>query len=284
MKAILLSIFSMTAAAAVLIGADTNGSFDRSLSVSGPVDLEVTTDSGGITIRPGSSSTVHVHGIIKAQNGMFGSGDVQSRIRELERNPPIEQSGNTIRIGKVRDRNLLHNISLRFEIETPADTKLRADADSGGIDVAGVHGPVNCKADSGGITVQDVGSDVHAQVDSGGIHIRNAKGFVYARADSGGIEAMDVRGGIDAETDSGSIHLGQLSAAPIHAKADSGGIRVKLVSTAGYNIHAESDSGNVSVPEMTAQSAHTRHHVEGAIRGGGPSVNLSVESGGITID
>ena len=65
--------------------AEPDGSFDRSLSVSGPVDLDVRTDSGGLTVRAGSSGSVRIHAVLKAQHGWFDAGDVEARIRELER-------------------------------------------------------------------------------------------------------------------------------------------------------------------------------------------------------
>ena len=269
--------------AAVLCGAQ-EGSFDRSLSVSGNVDLDVVTDSGGITVTQGSSGSVHVHAILKAEHGWFESGDVGQQIRELERDPPVEQNGNRIRIGYVSRRDLLRHISIRFEIQTPHETALRARADSGGIRVEGIQGPADCHTDSGGIELRDVGGEVHASADSGGIRISNVKGATYARVDSGGIEANDVAGSIDAETDSGGIHLSQTSAAPIRAKADSGGVSVRLASNAGYDINVESESGHISVPEITTHGDISHHHIEGRVRGGGPMVNIHVDSGNVTID
>jgi Toastrack DUF4097 len=269
---------------AAICAAQTEGSFDRSLPVSGPVDLDVVTDSGGIIVTPGSSGSVRIHAFIKAQHGWFDSGDVEHHIREIERNPPIEQNGNRIRIGYVHNRELLRNISLRFEIQTPRETKVRARADSGGIRVEGIQGPADCHTDSGGIEMRDIGSEVHAAADSGGIHIANVKGATYARVDSGGIEANDIAGSIDAETDSGGIHVSQSSAAPIRAKADSGGVTVRLASNAGYDISVQSDSGHISVPEISVHGDLSKHHVEGKVRGGGPMVNVRVESGNISID
>ncbi|MBV9762418.1 MAG: DUF4097 family beta strand repeat protein [Acidobacteriaceae bacterium] len=275
---------ALTVAGAALCAAQSQGSFDRTLSVSGPVDLDVMTDSGGITVTSGSSSAVHIHAILKADHNWFSSSDVEQHIREIERNPPIEQNGNHIRIGYVHSRDLLKNISMRLEIETPRDTRLRARADSGGIRVTGIHGPAETHTDSGGIDVRDIDSDVRAEADSGGIRIEGVKGAAFVRVDSGGIEAQDIAGSIDAETDSGGIHLSQTHAAPIRAKADSGGVSVRLASNAGYDVNVESDSGRISVPEMSVNGELSKHRVEGKVRGGGPTVNIRVESGNVSIE
>jgi hypothetical protein len=267
-----------------LLAADEDGSFDKSLTVSGVVDLDVKTDAGGITVRQGSAGTVRIHAILKAEHGWFGWDDVEGRIHDLERHPPIEQSHDRIRVGYVRDNGVLKGISMRLEIETPAGTQLRARADSGGIRVAGLQGPVDCKTDSGGISIDDISSTVHAAADSGGIHVRNVKGSLFAHVDSGGIEASDIGGSIEAETDSGAIRLSQTSPAPIHVKADSGGVTVTLAHGAGYDISADTESGHISTPEMTVRSAFSAHHIEGKVGGGGPLVKIQVESGSVTIN
>ncbi|MBV8552576.1 MAG: DUF4097 family beta strand repeat protein [Acidobacteriaceae bacterium] len=284
MKVFALTLVPFVWTASLMAGAQAEGSFDRSLAVSGPVDLDVKTDSGGITVTPGSSGTLRVHAILKGQHGWFDSSDVESRIRELERNPPVEQSGNRVRIGYVHDRDLLKNVSMRLEIQTPSDTQLRAHADSGGIRVEGIRGPADCHTDSGGIEIRNIASEVRAAADSGSIHLSNINGPVSAHVDSGGIEATGVSGSIEARTDSGGIRLAQTNPAPIHAKADSGGITVKLAPGGGYDLSIEAESGHISVPEMVVSSGFSRHHVEGKIHNGGPQVTIRADSGSITVE
>lgn len=274
----------LTLLSAGTLAAQMEGSFDKSVTVSGPVELDVKTDSGGITVTRGASGTLRVHAILKAQRNWGGSGNVEARIRELERNPPVETNGNQVRIGYVHDRDLLKGVSMRLEIETPADTQLKARADSGGIHVDGIQGPVDVHTDSGGIEVHNIASEVHATADSGGIRISNINGAVTAHVDSGGIEASGVAGNIDAKADSGSIRLSQTKAAPIHVRSDSGGVTVKLAPGAGYDAQLETSSGHIHVPEMTANGSFSGHRIDGKIRGGGPLIDIHVDSGGITVE
>jgi len=97
------------------------GHFDRTLTVTGPVDLEVQTGSGDITVRAGNAGSVEIHAKIKANDWHFGSNSAQ--IEAIEKNPPIQQEGNTIRIGHVEDRELLRHISISYEIITPKETQ-----------------------------------------------------------------------------------------------------------------------------------------------------------------
>jgi hypothetical protein len=260
----------------------TQRRFERTFPVSGTVSLDLNTDAGGILVRTGASGSVHVRGILKPQWSLLSGFDVEDRIRQLEANPPIEANGNTIRVA-VRDKSLLRGISMRLEIETPTQTGLRARTDSGGIEVHGIEGPIDCQTDSGGVRATEIGGDVHARTDSGGIHIRKANGEVRAHADSGGIEAMEVAGRVEAQTDSGGIRISQSQPASIHARADSGGADITLAPTGGYNITAHSQNGRVTAENVTPTREPSRGALEGSLRGGGPMVDVRVDSGSVNI-
>ena len=277
----LLAIFAI--AVGLCYGQRADGSFERTLNVTGSADLELTTDAGGIDVVPGPPGTIRIRGILKAEDNWFHSrADVESRIRELEAHPPIVQNGNSIRV-EVRDRHLLRGISMRLEVETPSDSRLRARADSGGIDVRGIKGPVDCHTDSGGIHASEIDSEVRATADSGGIHIRRVNGPVYAHADSGGIEAMEISGSVDAEVDSGGVRVSQTAPASIKARSDSGGADITLARTGGYDIQAHAGSGGITVPDVTVSGRISQHEVNGKLRGGGALVDVRTDSGHIDI-
>lgn len=261
------------------------GRFERNLPVSGMLDLDARTDAGGIVVTGGSPGSLHIRATLKAQRGSWitAAGDVDARIRRLEQNPPIHQTGNSIQVGHV-DKGQLRGISMRLEIVAPPDTKLRARADSGGIRISGINGPVDAQTDSGGVEADNIGSEVRAHTDSGGIRIRNVHGPVYARADSGGIQATDIAGNIDVQTDSGGIRVAQKQPGEIRAKADSGGAHITLAGASGYDIRATSGSGRVNVSDVAVHGTLSRNHIEGKVRGGGPLVDVHVSSGPVTIE
>jgi hypothetical protein len=257
--------------------------FERTLTVTGRVSLDVSAHSGVIRVLRGEAGSVKVRGVVRARSSFFITwGDLTGRMRRIEENPPIAQDGNAIGIGDVRDRWLLRGINLLLEITTPADTEVRALADSGDIRIEGIDGPVECETDSGEINIAGIGSDVRATCDSGGIHIRGVKGPVDARTDSGHIEALEVAGTIDAKTDSGDIRLSQTVVAPVCAQADSGCIRVQLAAGGGYSVRARTDNGHVDLPALTNQRS-SKHEFAGDVRGGGSVVVLETDSGDIEV-
>ncbi|MFI5175298.1 MAG: hypothetical protein ACHQKY_10600, partial [Terriglobia bacterium] len=89
---ILAVIVLLFAAAHLVAGDSVEGSFNRTLKVEGPVDLTVETGSGRINIRSGGGTSVVVTGAIKAQYS--SETRAEDRVRKLESNPPIEQTGN----------------------------------------------------------------------------------------------------------------------------------------------------------------------------------------------
>src|SRR5215469_8672151 len=79
------------------------GTFDRTLSVNGPVNLEVLTHSGDVRVRSGSNGSVQIHGKIDAGDRSFG-GRREDDVHASEQNPPIRQDGNNVHIDYVNYR------------------------------------------------------------------------------------------------------------------------------------------------------------------------------------
>jgi len=293
------------------------GSFERTLQVNGTVNLDITTGSGGIQIRPGAGNQVRVKGYIKSTD-WFGNNE--ERVHRIEANPPIQQSGNDIRIGHM-DIDLMHNISISYELEVPPDTQLRSHTGSGNQAISGLRGSTEVTSGSGGLKISDIGNRVRAETGSGDIEIDRVQGTVRARAGSGSIRASSVAGGFDAETGSGHIRLEQSGAGSVRADTGSGGmelrgvkgslearagsggieaegepagpwtlrtgsgtVRVRLPSSAAFDLDARTSSGSLVVDHpVTVQGSLGKKHIQGKVRGGGVPVDVETGSGNIEI-
>ena len=73
---------------------------------------------------------MEVHGTIRA-NHSWMNADARARVHDMRRIPPIEQNGNTIRIGHFDDRGREHDISISYEVIVPEQTKLHSESGSG---------------------------------------------------------------------------------------------------------------------------------------------------------
>src|SRR3984957_18544195 len=109
-------------------------SFDRTLSVNGPVTLRVSTGSGNIKVSPGSDNQVHITGRVKSNGGWLGwGGSSDDAVARVAANPPIDQAGNIIRVGDDHGNDWSHHVSIDYEITTPANTMLVGGRGLGGL-------------------------------------------------------------------------------------------------------------------------------------------------------
>jgi DUF4097 and DUF4098 domain-containing protein YvlB len=300
--------------------ASARGEFDRTLRVTGNVNLQVETGSGSIDVTTGNSNEVKVIGRIYA-NEWFG-GNAEERVKRLESNPPIQQSGNDIRIGHIDDPELKHNISISYELVVPANTQLHSSTGSGSQSISGIAGPLETNTGSGSLKLFSIGSAVRAHTGSGSIEINGAKGSVYARTGSGSIHATDVAGGFDGETGSGHLVLDQSAPGSVRAETGSGGLELRNVhgslqaqagsgnikaegeATGEWNVHTGSGSVELRLPQnasfdlnahtgsgsinlsypVTVQGSIGRKEVRGKVGGGGVPVEVQTGSGNILIE
>src|SRR6266853_4766518 len=173
--------------------AATTGHFERTLQVNGTVELEVSSGSGNINVHQGGAGSVSVTAKIHANSGtswLFGSGNIEERIHKIEQNPPIVQTGNIIRIGRIEDRDLTRNISIDYDVTVPPQTKLTSHTGSGDQTICGLQLPMTAKTGSGNVTVEHMSAETRVSSGSGDLKINSIKGILYAETGSGNIHAL----------------------------------------------------------------------------------------------
>src|SRR5213593_4570646 len=272
LSALVVALF----ATASLSAASVQGSFQRTFQVSGPVDLEVLTRSGDITVRSGPAGTVSVNGKIHVSDRWF-EGTRQSDVSELEKNPPVRQSGNSIHIDYVNMRN----ISIDYEITVPPDTAVRARSGSGNQEIDGLRSKLDLESGSGDMRLRDVSGDIHVE--------SKGSGDVRVHTGSGNIELHQVNGAMRAEAGSGDVRVDGVQKGDWDVKTGSGNVQLKLPEQAAFDIGASTGSGRVVVDHpvtMTLQGdvRHEQRSVRGKVRGGGPLVTVHTGSGDVHID
>ena len=251
--------------------------FERTLTVSGQVQLSVATGSGNIHLTRGAGNQVHIFGKVKTNWG--GS---EERAKEIAANPPIEQTGNIVRIGGHHEN--LHNISIDYEIQTPENTLLEAGTGSGNITVEGVGENAKLNTGSGNIHATGLHGGFAAGTGSGNIYAEETgTGDVKAETGSGNIELRNLHGGLRAGTGSGNINVGGMPTVDWNLETGSGNVDL-WTSTVGITVNAETGSGGIhSDREILMQGELNRHHVVGKLNGGGPTVRIETGSGDIRI-
>src|SRR5438270_140913 len=143
-------------ASALCLASTPQGTFEKTFQVSGPVDLEVLTRSGDITVRTGPSGSVFIRGkIFVGDHWLFGKR--QANVSEIQQHPPLRQDGNSIHIDYVNVRD----ISVDYEITVPADTALRTRSGSGDQTIEGIHGNADLQTGSGDMRLASLTGAIH---------------------------------------------------------------------------------------------------------------------------
>ena len=308
---------------AVADAQSARGSFERTLTVSGRPDIEVVTGSGRIEVVAGRDGQIDLRAEIRAGTDWGWNRNSrlspEERVRRIEANPPIEQTGNTIRIGHIEDRDLERGVSISYMLTVPAASLLHAKTGSGSQRIEGVRGEVQCSTGSGSIVARDVGSlststgsgsiqadgvagSFRANTGSGGIHATGIGGAITARTGSGGIEIVQagsgnvdvssssgtvrvrgVRGALRASTTSGGLHVQGEPRGEWELTSSSGGVRVDVPDSSGFELDASTSSGGIDVGMPISMTSTSRRSMRGTVHGGGSRLTVRTSSGSIDI-
>lgn len=298
----LLAISLLWVVAACARAQVATGTFDRTLNVGEPLELDVQTGSGSIDIRAGATGKVEIHGDIRV--GGWKSSGADEIVDKIKASPPIELDGNRLRIGRLDETLWQNNVSISYTIVVPAATQLKARTGSGSQTASGLKGPVILESGSGSVTLTDIGGAAEARTGSGSIQAHGIAGAFTGSAGSGHIEVVQTAGGeVNASTGSGSVELKGADGAvrvrtgsgsvTVEGKptgaweidTGSGSVRAHMAPDAAFTIDAKAGSGGVSTSQpVTIAGAVARGELHGQVRGGGPTVRIRTGSGGISLD
>lgn len=295
----LLTVFWATEAQAA------KGSFEQTLSVDGPVVLDVTTGSGSISVETGDSGTVTVIGHIKVGSAFAkrSAAEAEKLVEMFKASPPVELDNGRLLVGHVRDRAYRKNVSISYEIVVPANTEVVSDTGSGSQKISGITAPVKAKTGSGSVTLSDIGGPVTANTGSGRIKaervagsfeghtgsgsinfVQIAPGDVEATAGSGSITLQGIVGSLRAKAGSGRINIQGTQTGDWRIKTGSGSVKIDLPDDATFLLDASSSSGGITVDyPVTVRGKISRKHLRGNVGDGDNELSIDTGSGGIKI-
>jgi len=283
------------------------GTFDRTLNVGEPLELDVQTGSGAIDVRAGATGKVEVHGEIRVgtwKNLVGARAGAEEIVEKIKASPPIELQGSRLRIGRLDDEFSKQNVSISYTIVAPAATQLRARTGSGSQSAKGLAGPVVLESGSGSVTLTDIGGAAEVRTGSGSINAhgiggaftgsagsgnievsQTAHGDVAASTGSGGVELKGVDGAARVRTGSGSVTVDGKPTGAWELDTGSGSVHVRTAPDSAFTIDAKAGSGGVRTSQTVAVVGSVeRGQLQGQVRGGGPTVRIRTGSGGIDID
>jgi len=295
----------------------SDNTFERTLSVSGHVRLELSNGSGNVDIRGSADGKVHITGKVTAGWSVFGSAE--KNLQEVVSNPPIEQHDSVIRVGK--NSSWIKNISIDYTIELPHDTEIDAGVASGGMTIDNVRGPVKASSASGYVHVYRVELDTQLSAASGSIDSATIGGLLRVNSASGDIHVADVKGDLKVSAASGSIQVhrpgdrvdvssasgsieidGANNDVKVHAisgsinvrgdpsanrfwevKTVSGSVDLRVPPNASFLLSAEATSGDIRTNIPVILEEQGKHSLRAHIGSSGGRVEIHSVSGGIYV-
>jgi hypothetical protein len=299
---------SLAVALGLLVGttlavASEQGHFEKTLEVSGSPDLEVNTHSGDVILHGGPAGTISITGRIHVGDRWFNGGK-KAEVQAIEQNPPIQQSGNSVRIDYVN----YHDIAIDYEITAPPDTKVRTKSGSGDLTVEGMHAGIDVETGSGDVRVHDLAGNIRIHTGSGNVEAKgaagplearagsgdisveeNSKGDVHVETGSGNIEVRGVDGGLRVSAGSGDVRVDGTPTSSWSVKTGSGNAELRLPEQAAFDVDLSTSSGSIVVGQpvtatIQGRVEEARKNIRGKVRGGGPEISVHTGSGDIRVD
>lgn len=265
------------AAASALPAVAAEATFERTLTLSGRPDLTISTGAGAIHLTAGPEGRIHILGHLRST---WGGSDQE--VRDLAAHPPIEQTGNIVRIG-AHPRGSQH-VVIDYEIEAPASTFLNAATGAGNLTIEGVGANARLATGSGSIHATGLRGGFSVETGSGHVYAEQiGEGDVKAETGSGSIELRNLNGGLHAQTGAGSVKAAGRPTGPWKIETGTGSVEI-WTDDAPFTLDAACGAGSVhSDREIAVEGSSGRHHLAGKVNGGGPLVHIETGAGSITI-
>ena len=292
--------------------------FDRSFPATASTQLDVTTERGKITVRAGTTAEVVVVGRVSVRVGWNVPANAVALARSTTNQPPLEHTGDTVRLQIPSDGRTRRAVTIAYEVQVPAGTRVVTHTESGETRVEGVRGAVSVRTQSGAIKLADLGETrvetgsgavsidgagpLRVTTSSSGIEAKRISGNLYVRTQSGRVTAsfvnegdVDVEtgssaitidgldGGVTASTQSGRVRVSGNPKRPWRVTTGSSAIELEFSAHAAFTLDATSGSGSVTTENLIVRGETEKRSVAGSIDGGGPTVHLTSRSGSIKL-
>lgn len=192
-------------------------------------------------------------------------------------------------------------MSFSYRIYVPESISAELKTLAGNINLRGVSGNHAIKTSGGNIEVVDITGRLQAYTSGGSISIKNSGGIIFGQTEGGNINVSRGEGELRLRTKGGRISLEQISGAAL-AKAAGGDIRahflhiaegISLTTSAG-NIDLEIPSSegydvvlrgsNINFDQSNFKGNYNSKSVEGNYKRGGIPINLSTNSGTVSLN
>jgi DUF4097 and DUF4098 domain-containing protein YvlB len=282
-----------------------DGAFEQTLTgVPEDATVHITTSEGNVNVRPSESDAVLVQAKISIDPQKWTSTVLSpdAAIERLEHAPPIQQNGSTIRIGSIDDPDLTQNISIDYTVKIPSTAKVKVRIGSGSLDIHQLENDVDASTSSGHVTVTDINGAVRASSKAGAVDVRSITGTATVaigsgptngedlaapkvKSTSGPVTFHNVHGSCDVTVNNGDIKVDGAPSEPWDLHTDSGNVSIAVTDQPDFQLNAQTETGDIhnSLP-LSQFGGGSSGLLSGSVGKGGPKIDLSTDSGDISVE
>jgi len=261
---------------------------EKKFTVSGPVQLAVSTFDGSIEIRGWDRDEV----VVEVER----TGPDQKTVDRIQ--VKATQTGNAITVdvqkpSPLETTGMRRTPSANLVVSVPLKTAVVARSGDGSIEVRRVNGKLELDTDDGGVRVEEIVGDLTVRTGDGHVYGRKVDGQVEVHTGDGTIGLDGVLTGVKVETRDGAVDVtarpGSRTDGEWEVTTGDGDVRVEVPQGFGAEIDARTGDGRVRVDSITGAAdakkdeREDRDSVTGTLGGGGKALRLRTSSGSITV-
>jgi putative adhesin len=293
--------------------------FERSLDVTGPATLDVSTIRGKIEVTAGDPGRIVVSGAATVRIGLMTPARAEELARKVAADPPIVREGKTIRLRPPAGADDQRAMTVNYVVRVPPDTEVITVSDSGATTIDGVSGRVAVRTGSAAVSLTKLGGAAEVRTGSGAVTASGVAGALRVTTESSAFKGWALGGGVSVRTQSGAVEAalagdgdvdvqsgssairlrnvtGALTAvtesgrvtvqgAPGRAwdiSTGSGQVRIDVERRAAFTLDAKSETSNVTLSGASVPGS-AKGRIAAPIGGGGPTLRVTTRSGAVGI-
>jgi DUF4097 and DUF4098 domain-containing protein YvlB len=220
-------------------------SFVKEYKISTPANLQISTSGGSISASGQERTTVEVAFIVKKRGQLL-----QISLEELQKMADVVITIEDNMLQITVEKTFLENLSIGFEIKTPAKTSCILNTSGGSISINNLTGAQEVHTSGGSLDIENISGKVDAVTSGGSIETGNTKGDLTLKTSGGSIKVEKNEGSIEAHTSGGSIKINDTKF-DVNASTSGGSINLNNaqgkidVNTSGGGITLDNISGSV---------------------------------------
>jgi DUF4097 and DUF4098 domain-containing protein YvlB len=263
--------------------------------------------TGGTVRLDNFNGAVEISGWDRNTVEIDGTKYAKTEFRLKEMKIDIVPSASSIAIRTIPPIDRFGNAGARYTIHVPKKTVLAGIVSSNGsIRVEGIEGDTHLRTSNGSVHATMLVGPLDVQTSNGSVDVSEINGDTTLHSSNGTIRADVRKGRFGASTSNGSItaHLRDADSGPVRLSSSNG--HIELTMDAAREVHATTTNSSITVrmPSSAAArvDAHTsnasitcdfdvsvrggqmsKHHLEGTIGSGGPTLDLGTSNGSIKL-